>query len=466
MTDVNRWTRRNLLSAGGGLSLALMLSPLLAGAAEKSGRKRQLKWRNWGGNQACLPQHIAAPRSEEEVIDLLRASSGNIRPVGSGHSWSGLVPSDDTIVTLDRLKGLISHDATTKQAEIWAGTKLFAYGPMMEEIDQAIINMSDIDYQTMAGAIATSTHGTGNELGSISSYVSGLQLVTPNGELLNCSANDNADLFRANLNGLGCLGIITRLRFQNREKHRLHQQSWLANLDEVLEDIDHLNSSNDQFELFPLPNSGKTLIVITNPAEPGSSDHIENDPNALSDMRELYRFTSKVPWAGQYLYETGLEFAVDEVEHRVGPSYKVLAHPRTTPFMEMEYTIPADQGVACLREVLATIEKKAPHVAFPLEYRYIKGDDSIIGMFSGQDGCSISVHQFADDPNWREYLALIEPVFWKYAGRPHWGKWHSLTDVEFSGLYPNWNQFKTIRRELDPQGRMLNTHLREIFGEA
>ena len=90
----------------------------------------------------------------------------------------------------------------------------------------------------------------------------------------------------------------------------------------------------------------------------------------------------------------------------------------------------------------------------------------MIGMFSGQDGCSISVHQFADDPNWREYLALIEPVFWKYAGRPHWGKWHSLTDVEFSDLYPNWNEFKTIRRELDPQGRMLNTHLREIFGEA
>ena len=172
MTDFSGWTRRDLLSAGGGLSLAMMLQPLMAGAAEETVRKRQLKWRNWGGNQACLPANIAAPRSEDEVVELLRASSGGIRPVGSGHSWSGLVPSEDTIVTLDRLNGLISHDAATKQAEIWAGTKLFAYGPMMEEIDQAIINMSDIDYQTMAGAIATSTHGTGKELGSISSYIS------------------------------------------------------------------------------------------------------------------------------------------------------------------------------------------------------------------------------------------------------------------------------------------------------
>lgn len=464
MNKPDQWTRRKLLGAGAGLSTALMLNPLLAAAAEKVAERR--KWRNWAGNQSSHPVDIAAPQSEQGVVNLLRAGSGGIRPVGSGHSWSALVPSDDTIVTLDRMAGLISHDADTLQAEVWAGTKLFAYGPMMEDIGQAIINMSDIDYQTMAGAISTSTHGTGNGLGSISSYVIGLQLVTPGGEVLECSAEKNADLFRAACTGLGSLGIITRLRFQNREKHRLHQQTWMADLDEVLEDIDQLNRDNEQMELFPFPNSGRTLVVVTNKAEPDMPDHMEDDPTAILDVQKLFDATDRVPLISEFLYNNGLDFAASDVEHRVGPSYRVLAHIRAIPFMEMEYTVPAEQGVACLREVLATIEKKAPQIAFPLEYRYVKGDDTLIGMFSGQDGCSISVHQFADEPGWRDYLAAIEPVFWKYGGRPHWGKWHSLNNSELLGLYPNWNQFKVIRQELDPRGRMLNKHLREIFGES
>ena len=466
MNANNNWTRRKLLGAGGIASAALMLNPLLVTAAEQAARKRQINWRNWGGNQTSQPGHIAAPRSEEEVADLLRTSSGNIRPVGSGHSWSALVPTDDTIVTLDRLTGLISHDADAKQAEVWAGTKLFAYGPLMEEIDQAIINMSDIDYQTMAGAISTSTHGTGADLGSISSFVIGLQLVTPSGDIIECSADNNAELFQAARTGLGSLGIITRLRFQNREKHRLHQQTWLTDLEPVLEDIEHHITSNQQFELFPLPASGKTIVVVTNAADAATPDHIENDPNALMELNKLFNITDKVPCIDEFLYDTALAFAFDEREHRVGPSYQVLAHPRTIRFMEMEYTVPAEQGVSCLREVLATIEDKAPEVMFPLEYRYVKADDTLIGMFSGQDGCSISVHQFADNPNWRDYFALIEPVFKQYGGRPHWGKWHSQSDSDFASLYPNWDQFKAIRRELDPQGRMLNAHLRDIFGES
>ncbi|MBA6411694.1 FAD-binding protein [Parahaliea sp. F7430] len=465
MTENKLWSRRRVIAASCQLSAALLLSPALA-TAQQASTKRRLRWQNWAGNQKSLPQHIAVPRSEDDIIKLLRDSSGEIRPMGSGHSWSGLVPSDGTLLSLDRLKGLISHDANTLQAEVWSGTKLFAYGPMMAEIDQAIINMSDINYQSMAGAISTSTHGTGNELGCISSFVSELQLITPDGESIRCSAEKNTDLFNAARNGLGVLGVITRLRFQNREKHRLHQQTWLADIEATLDNIEQLNRDNEQFELFPLPNSDKTLVVVTNPAQAGAADQITNNPDALADMEKLFNLSNKLPALSQSVYNMGLEMAVRGIEHRIGPSYDVLAHPRTTLFIEMEYTVPADLGVDCLREVLQTIRDKAPEVAFPLEYRYVKGDDTMIGMFSDQDGCSISVHQFAKYPKWRDYLATIEPVFWKYGGRPHWGKWHSLTDQSLASLYPNWQQFKTIRQELDPKGRMLNSYLRELLGEA
>ncbi|PLW69374.1 D-arabinono-1,4-lactone oxidase [Pseudohalioglobus lutimaris] len=465
MGSKKHWTRRNLLGAGGTVSAALMLNPLLATAVGEAARKRQIKWANWGGNHRSQPSHIAAPQSEEEVVDFMRTLGGPVRPVGSGHSWSGLVPTDHSMLTLDRLKGVVSHDEETLQAEVWAGTKLFAYGPMMEDLGQAIVNMSDVNYQTMAGAISTSTHGTGAALGSMSSYVIGLQLVTPRGEVLELHADNEKELFNAARTGLGSLGVITRLRFQNREKHRLHQQEWLADIDEVLEDIEPLIRDNQQFELFPIPHSRRTIVVVTNEAEAGAADNIEDDPGALNDLRKVFDVTRKLPAGEDFIYNNVLDYAFGDTKHRIGPSYKVLAHPRTVRFMEMEYTVPADQGVACLREVLATIKAHAPEVSFPLEYRYIKGDDTMIGMFSERDGCAISVHQFADEPRWRDYFALVEPVFHKYQGRPHWGKWHSLRDKDLAVLYPRWEEFKQIRRELDPEGRMLNPYLREIFGE-
>ena len=120
------------------------------------------------------------------------------------------------MMTLDLLNGLISHDPETRQAEVWGGTKLFVLGPLLDGIDQALINMSDVNYQTLAGAIATSTHGTGAELGSMSSYVVGLRLVTPGGDIIDCSADRDADLFNAARTSLGSLGVVTRLRMQNR----------------------------------------------------------------------------------------------------------------------------------------------------------------------------------------------------------------------------------------------------------
>ena len=425
--------------------------------------KPKNKWKNWAGNQHSSPERIVAPNSESELIGFLKGSAGTVRPVGSGHSWSGLVPTDGTLVSMGRLNGLIDHNPDTLQAQVWGDTKLFSFGPLMDSIGQSIMNMSDIDYQSMAGAVATSTHGTGANLGCISSYVCGLRLVTPNGEVIDCSKSRDADVFNAARTSLGSLGVITRLTFQNREKHRLHQREWLAVTDEVLEDVDALKEKHQQFELFPIPNSNRSLVVVTNEASPDAVDTIINNPSTLNDLKEGFDLTRKLPFAENVVFNNVLDFMADDESHRIGPSYKVLAHPRTQRFMEMEYTVPAKLGVQCVREVLKTIREKAPNVVFPLEFRYVKSDTTQIGMFSERNGCSISVHQFADDPKWQAYLAMIEPVFHKYQGRPHWGKWHSLKEKEFAKLYPLWSKFKRIRSELDPKGRMLNAHLTALF---
>jgi len=137
---------------------------------------------------------------------------------------------------------------------------------------------------------------------------------------------------------------------------------------------------------------------------------------------------------------------------------------RTVRFREMEYTVPAELGPACLREILQTIKSKNIPVCFPLEYRYVKADDIWLSMFEGRDGIAISVHQYGD-LDYKAYFAQIEPIFWKYQGRPHWGKIHTLSARQLAGLYPrHWQDFKEVRQTLDPTGRMLNAHLISLFG--
>ena len=130
----------------------------------------------------------------------------------------------------------------------------------------------------------------------------------------------------------------------------------------------------------------------------------------------------------------------------------------------MEYSVPLSDGAECLKEVLHTIAAKKIDVVFPLEYRYVSRDDTWLSMSSGdEDHAAISIHRVANE-DYRPYFDLIEPIFWKYGGRPHWGKVHSLGADQLTALYPDFERFKTIRAQLDPTGRMLNDHLRKLFG--
>lgn len=137
---------------------------------------------------------------------MIRKAPGKIRPVGSGHSFSALVPTDGTLLSLAYFNGLLEHDPKTLQAEFAGGTPMSLMGPALKEVGQALWNMADIDYQTLAGAIATSTHGTGVGFGSYSSQVCGLQLVTAAGQVLDCDRQRNAEVFHAARASLGALG--------------------------------------------------------------------------------------------------------------------------------------------------------------------------------------------------------------------------------------------------------------------
>jgi FAD/FMN-containing dehydrogenase len=147
---------------------------------------------------------------------------------------------------------------------------------------------------------------------------------------------------------------------------------------------------------------------------------------------------------------------------RVGRAYKIFPSDRNSRFNEMEYELPAEQGPECLQEILSTVRKSRVRTLFPLEYRYVAADDCWLSPMQGRATVAISVHQH-HSVDYRPLFDLVEPIFWKYSGRPHWGKLHTLDAKRLAPLYPHWDAYQTVRQRLDPKGRMLNEHLSKVL---
>ena len=144
-------------------------------------------WRNWAGNQRSRPARIERPTTEAEVVDLVRRAAGDglrVRVVGAAHSFTGVARTDDVLVTLDGLAGVVAVDEDTGRVTVRAGTRLFDLNPLLGARGLAMPNLGDVAYQSVAGAISTSTHGTGLGFRSIAAAVVGLRLVAGDGTVV------------------------------------------------------------------------------------------------------------------------------------------------------------------------------------------------------------------------------------------------------------------------------------------
>ena len=243
------YTRRDLLNSGALAALYGIAQPAFTQEVPS------VTWRNWSGGVIANPKGRFTPASEDELLEFLASTSGTVRPVGSGHSFTPLVPTDGHLIVIDQLSGLLEHDATTLRATFGAGTRLGDMGEPLAAIGQGMFNLPDIDRQTLAGATATATHGTGISFTCLSGYVTSLRLVTPRGEVLDVNA-ENPDLFNAARVSLGALGVITRMTLQNRDEYRLKAMSDVQLIEEVLEGFGRLRREPSAFRDVPADSLG------------------------------------------------------------------------------------------------------------------------------------------------------------------------------------------------------------------
>jgi L-gulonolactone oxidase len=148
---------------------------------------------------------------------------------------------------------------------------------------------------------------------------------------------------------------------------------------------------------------------------------------------------------------------------RVDDNYSVLSTVRSVKFNEMEWALPADRGLDALREIKDFVNKTRVQTMFPIEVRWVRGDDIWISPHYGRDSIAISVHQYQGMP-YDAYFDAVQAIARNHSGRPHWGKIHGLRGKDFEALYPRWQDFLALRERMDPQGTMLTPYLRALFG--
>jgi len=430
------------------------------------------QWSNWSGRVVTRPSAIYQPQSEQDLARWIKDQTGPVRVMGAGHSFTDLGAADEggTIVLLDKLDGVVEADWERKLATVRSGTKLYALGPSLYQYNLALNNQGDIDRQTIGGAVGTGTHGTGADLGALSSEVAGVRMITAGGDIVDVDSERDPDLIRALQVSLGACGIFTQIKLRCRNKYRLAERRWLMPLAEVLERLDELSQATRHFEFFLFPYADLAMCKSLE-----ETDAQSREPRPVADLKaygekitredRLFDILCDVVRRFPFLrgpvqrYMTSTQ---GEVNGRPKWSFEAFPSPRNTRFNEMEFAVPRHLGETCLQDIIKMIRSNSLNITFPIEYRLVKGDDGWISPFSGRDSATIAVHQYHKQ-DYEPFMRCVQDIFRSYRGRPHWGKLHWYADHEFAELYPRWEDFRQLRAEMDPAGKLLNQHLREIF---
>ncbi|MFG2493770.1 D-arabinono-1,4-lactone oxidase [Streptomyces caniferus] len=428
-------------------------------------------WRNWAGNVAARPARSVTPASTEELAAAVRAAAADgltVKAAGTGHSFTPAAATGGLLIRPERLTGVRAVDRAAGTVTVAAGTPLKHLNHTLAAHGLSLTNMGDIMEQTVSGATATGTHGTGRDSASIAAQITALELVTADGSVLTCSAGENPEVFAAARLGLGALGVVSELTFAVEPEFLLTAREEPMAFDEVTDRFDELVAENEHFEFYWFPHTGSCNTKRNNrsqgPAAPPGrvSGWVEDELLSNGVFQLACTVGRAVPAAIPGIAKVSSR-ALSARTYTDIP-YKVFTSPRRVRFVEMEYALPRAAAVAALGELKALVERSDFKVSFPVEVRTAPADDLPLSTASGRDTAYLAVHMYRGTP-YEAYFAAVERIMTAHDGRPHWGKLHTRDAAYLADAYPRFGEFTAVRDQLDPDRRFANAYLRRVLGD-
>jgi L-gulonolactone oxidase len=426
-------------------------------------------WSNWAGDQTCTPAAIERPTTLDELrraVSRAAAAGQTVRASASGHSFTDAALTEGVMVRLDKLTRPLGFDRETGLFKVEGGAVLAELNRALHERGVAFENLGDIDRQTVAGSISTGTHGTGERFQNVSAQIAGLKLVTADGEVVEVTESD-PDLLRAARVAIGALGVIYSVTIRTVPSYTLDRLDSPKPLADTLDRLDELNAGTDHFEFYVFPGTDVALSRESRRTdEPAAPRHpalvyaqevmLENWVGGLF-AQAARRFPSQAPRLAR-IASRGVGRS-----RKVDHWHKVFASERRIKFTEMEWGLPREHAREAIERILEAAARPEHAVAFPIEVRFVKADDSFLSPSHERDTCYIAVHQDRR-MEWEPYFREVEGIARSFDGRPHWGKRHFQTAETLAPLYPKWDAFQDARARLDPNGTFRNAYTDRVLG--
>src|SRR4051794_21880714 len=321
------------------------------------------RWSNWAGDQRCEPAARVEPSSEEELVEALDGAS-RVRVAGSGHSFSEIALTDGLQISLRRFDRVLDDDGAGL-VRVQGGIRLHELGIELARRGLAMENLGDVDAQTIAGALATGTHGTGVGFQNLSARVAGMRLVTADGPV---ELSDDDDLRAARVS-LGALGVATEISLRCQPLYTLRRTDERKPLSETLDKMQDLATERERFEFFAFPYARWALWRTTEKTDdkPDPAGAIER---FVQDIVLENGVFGLMCIAGRLVHP--LIPSIDRLlgrlaggSTRVDLSARIYANPRLVHFTEMEYALPRAVAAEAVRSVFELVERERLPVLFP-----------------------------------------------------------------------------------------------------
>lgn len=428
-------------------------------------------FRNWARQFRYRPARVVRPRTEDEVVDLVKAAR-HIRSYGAGHSFNAGVVSDEVLVSLDRYSGRVAFDAARRQLVVKGGTRVRDVVRLLAQEGLAFAALPSHDAQSIAGILSTDVHGTGRDWGFVSSSVTRLKLVDGTGAVHECEPGD--ELFRAAVGGVGAVGLITEVTIQGVDRFLVEQQTKIVDTAWVEGNLDSILDDNDHASLYLFPFSDQCQLNTWN--------RTDRSPSPAGPLREWLSISLDAllsAWFGNLLAYTGqlrharrwsrLAYFVRRGTNLVldGPQ----AFNRTIYHLhqELEFTVPYEDTVAVSRRLLRLYEdlypSGLPYTLLEVRFTPAGHERSLLGPGRTRRSAWMDV-VCNDSDGFETYYAAVEKLLRELGGRPHLGKYCLTLDAtDLRRLYgEDFDRFRRVMAERDPDEKFQNAFTRRLFG--
>jgi xylitol oxidase len=439
--------KREFLKTSGALVAGSVLSRVVAGQEHTGPRE------NWAGNLTYSTDRLYTPGSIDEVRKVVKSCT-KLRALGTRHSFSTIADSTQNQISLQRLDR-IEIDKPGKTVMVGPGVTYGKLSPTLDEQGFALHNLASLPHISVAGAIATATHGSGIHNGNLATAVSGLEFVRADGEVATLSREKDGDRFLGAVVGMGALGVVTGIRLDLQPTFKMAQS--------VYENLSFATLEHHFEEVF---SAGYSVSLFTDWQRHQASQVWIKRRLAPKDANQWPPEFFGARLATRKLHPVPGHDAESCTEQQgiPGPWYERMPHfrmnftPSSGRELQTEYFVPIDRGYEAILAVERLRDRITPHL-FVTEFRTIAADN--LWMSMAYQRPSLAIH-FTWKPEWpevRQILPLIEKQLEPFNPRPHWGKLFTISPAQLQSEYARLAEFKALLNHYDPESKFRNEFL-------